>query len=340
MLTFLHSIFIILAILVIITDFNLKYKNVLFVIIILFLVFFAGLRSDSSDRDYQHYLQMFDEAPNINAEPFFVLISGIIKNTIGNVPIVLFLVFSSLSLIIKFFAIKKLTDYWFISIFIYFSYYYILHDLTQIRVGVASAFLLLLVFPIYDRCFTKFLIICLLASCFHYSAIVFLFLWFLKKGLNKKTLFLMIPLGYVLYFINFNPVISIPIGNISDKLNVYNALMEEYSERQNINVFNLFFLLKILIYYFLLFKYNSWKHLSKYSSLILSIFGISIFSFLFFAKFPIVAFRVNELLGVIEIVLFTFIYDLFKPKLIGITLLLTIGAVYFYTLIYNIKIIS
>jgi hypothetical protein len=316
-----------------------KYEIIYFTSIILILLFTAAFRTPFSDRDYKNYLNFFNDAPDIIIEPFFILISVIIKNTLGNSYISLFLVFSSLSLGLKFFAIKRLTNLWFISAFVYFSYFFILHDLTQIRAGVASSFLLFLVPAIYNRKPVQFLLISFLAICFHFSAIIFLFLWFINKGLDKISLVLLIPLGYIFYFSSFDIFFSLPFESLNSKLNVYKTLQDYDTDRLRINVFNSLFLFKILVYYLLLSKFNYLKNINKYSSIIISIYGFSLFSFLFFSKMPIVSFRIYELLGVIEIIAFTFIYYLFSSKLLPLLFYLIAAVIYFYILIYHIKII-
>ena len=339
MLILLHILFGIFSILLFLKKSKSKYENIYFTSIILVLIFTAGLRTPNSDRDYQNYIDFFNNAPDIIIEPFFIIISVIIKNTIGNSYISLFLIFSFLSLGLKYFAIKRLTDLWFISAFIYFSYFFILHDLTQIRAGVASSLLFFLVPAIYNRKPVQFLFICLLAICFHYSAIIFLFLWFINKGLGKTILLLLVPVGYFFYFLNFDLFFSLPFESVNSKLNVYKTLQEYVTDREKINVFNLLFLFKILVYYLLLIKFNFLKNINKYSSIIISIYGFSLFSFLFFSKMPIVSFRIYELLGVIEIIAFTFVYYLFSSRLLPLFFYLITAGIYFYVLLYNMKII-
>ena len=168
---------------------------------------------------------------------------------------------------------------------------------------------------------------------------MFLFLWFINKGLGKTFLLLLIPIGYFFYFLNFDLFFSLPFESVNSKMNVYRALQDYDTDREKINVFNLLFLFKIFVYYLLLVKYNFLKNINKYSIIIISIYGFSLFSFLFFSKMPIVSFRIYELLGVIEIIAFTFIYYLFSSKLLPLLFYLIAAGINFYILIYNMKII-
>jgi hypothetical protein len=339
MLNYLHFLFLVFSISLFLTNLRTKYKNLIFILLILVLILTAGLRIPNSDRDYQNYITLFDSAPDINIEPSFILISIFVKSIFGNTPIILFIIFSFVSIGIKYFALKRITELWFISIFLYFSYYFILHDLTQIRAGVAASLLFLLLPTIYNRNPLQFIFISVLAISFHYSAFIFLFLWFFKQGLNNKILYLLIPLGYLFHYFSLDVFLNLPFESINSKLNIYKALQDGDSERRKINVFNFYLLFKIFIYYLLLFKINYLNSINKYSKLIISIYGFSIFLFLFFSKLPIVSFRIYELLGVIEIVSLTFIYYLFSLKIIPLFFYLVVGILYFYLLIYNIQII-
>ena len=112
----------------------------------------------------------------------------IIYSLIGPYPIYLFLLFAILGVSFKLIAIKQLTELWFLSLILYLSNFFILHEMTQIRAGVASAFLLLCVKPIYDRDLKRFLLFAVLGFLFHYSAIVILPLWFLGIKARKNVL--------------------------------------------------------------------------------------------------------------------------------------------------------
>ena len=90
-------------------------------------------------------------------------------------------------------------------------------------------------------------------------------------------------------------------------------------------MFNMVFLVEILIYFFLLIKYELIVEYNKYLPIMLKIMGFSIFSFLLFSSLPVLAFRTHELYGIVDIILFTNIYYVIRPRWISNIVVLIIG---------------
>ena len=96
-----------------------------------------------------------------------------------------------------------------------------------------------------------------------------------------------------------------------------------------INVFNLVFLVNIAIYLYLLYMYDIIKEHSPYLSIILKMMGLSVFCFVALSSLPVLAFRVSELYGIVEIVLFTNIYYTIRPAWLSKSVVMAIGVVLF-----------
>lgn len=316
------------------------YKTILFFALGLVLILIAGFRSEEVVRDYVNYVTYFHDQDFLAVEPAFVVISKIIYSLIGPYPIYLFLLFAILGVSFKLIAIKQLTELWFLSLVIYLSNFFILHEMTQIRAGIASAFLLLCVKPIYERDLKKFLLFALLGFLFHYSAIVILPLWFLGIKTRKKVLLLSLPIGYLVYFSGINLITTIPISVIQTKISMYQTLMELGNEESIlINVFNFVFLSKILIFYFLLSKYDLLLSYNKYTPILIKIYCISLMSYLVLAVLPPIATRINELLAVVDIILIPFIYYAFKPAWFSKSLIVFIGMCFLFINLFYVKLI-
>lgn len=294
--------------------FNSNYKNILFLVIGMLLIIFVGFRDGESVRDYRAYITMFNNSETI-IEPGFTFIAFIIKKYIFDNVILLFLIYAILGVGTKLKAIIQLTPLLFFSLLVYLSNFLILHEMTQIRVGVASGILLLCIKPIYERNLKTFLILCLVAVMFHYSAIILFPLWFINRNNpNKVLLLLLIPLGFLVYFLNINLILTIPIPYIQNKITVYQDLQAlGLNGFDKINVFNSLFLLRCAIYYLFLFKYELLIKSNKYTVILLKIYALSLFVWPTFSIMPVVAFRINELLGIVEIILLPMIFYLFKP---------------------------
>lgn len=317
-----------------------KIKYFIFVSIAVIMILVAGFRNGNYVRDYDMYVDMFNDKSEAIVEPSFLFISYVSHALFGNNPIYLFVFFAILGVSLKFFAIKQLTELWFLSILIYFSSLFVLHELTQIRAGIASAILLLCIKPIYERDLKRFLFFSFLAFSFHFSAILFFPLWFIGKDPRKKILIYSIPLGYVAYFLGFNIIYTLPIPGIQEKIETYKQLQEFEGEVwDNINVFNLVFLAKIAIFYFMLWKYELFASHNKYFPILMKIYCLSLMSFLLFSVLPVVAFRVNELLGAIEIILLPLLFYSIKEKMVSRVVVLIIAALFLYIWIFYSKII-
>lgn len=335
---FVIVLFIIVAILAIIPLIDSKYNLVAFILINIILACFAAFRGEDFT-DYKNYITYFEQNGDIFVEPAFILISGFIHLFSNNV-IFLFVIFAVLGVSLKFLAIKELTQLWALSIAIYISYFYILHDLVQIRAGVATGFLLLCIKPIYEKNFKKFMFLALLAITFHYSAILIIPLYFLNKNPSKKWLLFSVPFAYLIYFLGVNLIVFLPISGIQEKIEVYKQIQEELQEETaTLNVFNLLFLARITIFYFIIWKYDLINSHNKYTPILLKIYCISLISLLVFAQMPVVAFRLNELFGIVEVILVPLIFYTIKPSIFSKAVIILIGANFLFIVIFYNKII-
>ena len=315
-------------------------KYLLFFFLGLILISTAGFRKEEAVRDYVNYVSYFHDQDFLLVEPAFVLLSKVIYLLIGPYPIYLFVLFATLGVSLKLTAIKQLSELWFLSIVIYVSNFFILHEMTQIRAGVASALLLLCIKPIYDRDLKKFLLFALLGFVFHYSAIVILPLWFL--GLKARKIFLLfsIPIAYIIYFSGINLITTIPISVIQSKISIYQSLMEMGNEESIlINVFNLVFLGKITLFYFLLTKYELIASYNKYVPILMKIYCISLISYPVLAVMPPIATRISELFAIVEIVLLPLLYYAFKPIWFSKSIVFFIGICFLLVNLFYVKLI-
>jgi hypothetical protein len=300
-------------------------ENILFFLGFI-LILLAGFRGKGVDRDYDNYVQYFKESAFGLVEPSFVVISKFLKLFTSD-PIFVFVVFALLGVSLKIKAIKQLSNLWLLSLTIYISYFFILHEMTQIRAGVASAILLLCIKPLYDRDWKKFFLLALLATSFHYSAIIIFPFWFLGQNPRKIWLALSVPIAYIIYFLHVD-VAVIPIPIIRQKIEGYKSLQEignAGSIPNDINVFNLLFLAKVAIFYFLLWKYDIIAARNKYVPLLMKVYCISISSFLIFASLPVLAFRLNELCGIVDIILIPLLFYTFKMPVFARATVIFIG---------------
>lgn len=326
---------------------NIKHKTVIDIMLAvcgICLILVAGLREKGFDKDYYIY-KAFWMTTNLkdNVEYSFYLIRNFIKYELRLKFQYVLLIYAFLGVTIKLISFRKISPFIWASLLIYFSHYFMLHEFTQIRIGVATGFMLLSLYYLADRKYILFFVFASVAIFFHQSCF-FIVIFPLLNNSEKKIQFYywLIPAGYLLYFFNTYLNISIPIPGIQDKIDGYEeATRSGFLKDETTNVFNALFLLRITVFYTLLyFAKKIAPHLNSFY-LLIKIYSLSLFSFLFLAKIPVFAFRIQELLGVVEIILIPCLIFLFAEKFrfLGIILVWLIAVVMFCMDIYYVKLI-
>jgi hypothetical protein len=279
------------------------------------LLILVSAFSGSISKDHDSYIAAYN---TINAgknvgEISFILLSKLVNHIFNN-SFFLFLIYAILGVLLKLFGVNRLTEYSLFALLVFFSYYFFLHEMTQIRAGVASAFVLLCIPEIYAKNLKRFSLFSFLAIFFHYSAVVIMPLYFLKKENISLLYWFLIPIGYLLYYLNINTSSLIQLINlemVSTKYATYSNIITE------INVFNILMLARYCFSALLLWKWKLLYSKNIYAVLLIKVYIISSFVFIAFSDIPAVAFRVSELLAIVEIVLITYLIYIFSNKVIG-----------------------
>jgi hypothetical protein len=317
-------------------------KYLLFVIAVV-LILIAGLRQTGVDFDSTAYADIFDtfDSPvnyfkdyqyNSLFEPAYYLIPGIIKSYLSLNITWSFLIFAIIGIGLKFIAIPRLTDLVFLSAIVYCGHFFILHDMTQIRAGIASGILLLCIPQIQKRNFFRFLLLLCLGLLFHYSMIIFLPFYFLgSKSINKKVYLSLLFVPYILHFLHVNIITvlsAFKLGIISDKIQLYNDLLElgVYTE---INIHNTMFLIQLFTCVVFILKSDLLLENNKYALLLLKIYCIAAASFVIFSNVPVLAFRISELLSIVQIIIIPFYLYIIKPKHVALLIVFGFALLYF-----------
>jgi len=314
-------------------------SNFLFWTTALILILIAGLRPIGLDRDSINYAKLIQSTVDANflyIEPAFWIIKGF--NDIfffGNIH-TFFLIFATLGVSIKFLAIKRLSKVHLLSLIVYLSLYFILHEMTQIRAGVAAGLFLLSIPDIYDRNFRKFIIKSLLAFSFHYSAIVMLPLYFLNPKKLNIIYFLLPIVGFILAIFNLSQFFLLNFIHmlpnfLAYKINIYLALLE-LGEHSEINIINVYYSFLLFSIYFCFFLYVKNKIKNNYDILFIKTLTISLFSFYFFSDVPVFAFRISEFLNIVVIIFLPNLIFYFKQKKLILSLMILFLLYMFYKL--------
>lgn len=304
----------------------------------LFMAFLAGFRPDDFDHDYANYVVLYNNSFAITTEVSFILIASFVQFLFDDV-LVLFLIYACIALLLHACAIRKLTDLWLFSLLMYIGTYYLLHGMNQIRAAVAAGFFLLALPYLQDGSRRKYLFWVLCATLFHYSAVVLFFLLFFDNCPLKKWQYwfygLIPPVCYVAYFLHIDVFVMLPIPYFEEKMEAYQMLQEQGgAEWSEINVFNMVLLVKILITYFLLWKIRLVASFNSYVYILIKVEVLAIASLVLFAGIPVVAFRINELLGIVEVILFPLIYYTVKPSWVGKAVVFVVACAFLLISVY------
>lgn len=327
-------------------EFN-KTENIFLLgFVALALALLAGLRNPEIERDYQNYLFSFDmiyqdKNPVYLAvfEPGFFLIVYSVRSLIEiNYGLVIMLVYAFASVFIKIFSIKSLAINPYLVILIYFSHFFFLHEMTQIRIGLATAIFFVSISYYLKGNLKAYVALILLATFFHYTAFLYLgVLLFKRDSFNRYFYFSIIVVSIILVFIKV-PLIgflnNIESNQFSSKIENY-AIAAEYAS-EKINVLNAVTIFNILCCIYLIVAvlpdgFSNDKRLSLF--LKCNIFSIFFLSFL--SGIPSIAFRISDLFGVLSMFTFAYLARYLPLGKYNIFITIIIAAIFFYFFALN-----
>ncbi len=312
------------------------------------LVFVAGMRAWDGvvvDHDYRLYRAAFHNWQAYSIEPTFKWLAATAHFLGGeqDAELLFFIFYAAIGVMLKFAAIPRLTELWFLSAMVYLGNFYMLHEMTQIRVGVASGLFLLALVPLYRRQFWRFFLLCSLATLFHYSSLILFLLWVLHtKTIRQRAIYLIIiPLSYVLFLIGMDAtrmIALLPIPFIEQKVELYNKAMST-GQMTDINIFNAFQLTRTLVVLFLVYKSHVIERYNKYAPMLIKIYVWGVACFVIFAKIPAFGFRISELLSIVEIVAVPMIAYAFIQKRLSMFFAVMVASIFLFINLFYAKLI-
>jgi len=249
----------------------------------------------------------------------------------------LFYALSSLTL--KVFTINRLSINPYLTLLFYFSYFFLLQEMTEIRIGLASAIFLISLISFLKGKRMVFVGLILLATCFHYSAIFYLTILLFNTAKFNRNLYVSLLVLSLIFGLIKLPLLNL-LGNfdpseISTKLNNYVELSQNGSIV--INVFNSLNILNILSCVYLIFFINK-ETLIKDKRLIvfLKCNILSIFLLSFLSGAPAFSFRFSQIFSVAQIFLFTYLVKYLPAKKFNIFILVFLaGFIFYFTEFYG-----
>ncbi len=323
-----------------------KLLLLLFVGVIMILI--AGTRGVLDTPDSDNYETQFNEVSSLDAsdslqEPSFTFISYYV-NLFGLGINGLFFIYALLSIPLRIGAIWKLSKLPILTLSIYISFYYQLHDLVQIRCAVASAMFMFAVYYKIEKQKWKALAFILVGAFFHYSAIAGLLIFlFNNKKLETRHIVMLLGVlffGVAFYFSGLDFSVFLP-DELGGRLQIYRELKENGIEGDLEGVAfykNPMVLTNIALYLFCIYYHKILTESYEYLPFMLKLMGVAFIFLLTMGNISsVVSSRLFEYFDVVSIFLWTALIYAFKPVSAGkvIVHVISTARIIYSVLIYT-----
>lgn len=254
---------------------NTKYFRIMKCIAFFVLLFTAGFRYETAV-DFYSYRLKFENTESISnilknditqfffkypSEPGYTLLNAIVRTFTNNVQVLFFLISlfttSLLFLSLSKYCSKKL---FFFSLLLYYVLIFFILDMSGVRQCLALNIILFSIQYLIENHNKKFIINVILASIFHFSALIFLFApLFLKKKISKKILLPILILGLAVFLLRIRwlkslidiIVLLLPDNIIVTRIYSYTTKTAIYAQERPIFIM---FFVNLFLYLFFLFR--------------------------------------------------------------------------------------
>jgi len=274
--------------------------------LVLLLSIFPAIRGEGVDRDYLNYLSWFDLINNqfwVAVEQkkdvgFVLLYKGLTFVTEQTWFFFLIAGFVALSIKAKFAIKLKLGNYAALIFFLIISRFYLVHEFTQVRAGLAIALASYAALILMNGERVKSFILFLTAMSIHISIIIIPLIILARRlwpVLNRRLMLLMIP---VLGILSAGVSSLLLMFVDSQRIMVY----IDTDEAGAISLLSFYYLIRMAVFYFIVLKlYNNTNNVQK---LILFISSASLFFNAAFAWNSVLSLRMVEVLGLFDMAMF------------------------------------
>ncbi|MBQ4278429.1 MAG: EpsG family protein [Rikenellaceae bacterium] len=307
-------------------------KKVVLILEAFILCVLASARGEI-DADILQYNTVYDniisQYTTGSFEFSFMVISKISYYLFHSFQGVLF-IYAALSLIPLTYIIIKYwkADLW--VLLLYYSFFFFLHTMTQIRLSAAIVYLLLSVRFIIEKKPLRFLLCILIGGCFHQTILLFApFYFILRRSLSVRVQAIGVLIAVILSLTThlstllFTLVSELSGNAMISKLMMHKATLDGGVGARTASYYYIMALLKII---FNLFLQYHLKNKDRLLSAYLQIHYYGYLIYLLFSDIHLVAARITELLGITEIFFIPYLIQVIKPKYIGESLVLLIAA--------------
>ena len=324
------SIFAIVVILSFVEDYMPSWQKILILIgICICLVCISGLKplttTDARTYEYYYYFN-YNPIIEIATEPTYIYMSRFFLS-FGFGVSAIFIAYAIIAIPMKLITLWKTTPYVFTAMIVYIGIYYPLHDVVQIRCGVAVAFLLWAMVPLAKRQYFSATLLTICAILFHYSSVAFipiLVVGNMKVGKYWKYLLgAAIPICLALYMVHVSAVSFIPSSLVEGKLDLYRDMSESGGLDEYVPYKQIPFFAEFILLYIFIFFYDTIEKHCIYAPILIKILVLELGCMIMFAQIPVLGARLHELFGMFNVIAYTCCMYCIKPQYvvrIGLTL--------------------
>lgn len=305
---------------------------------ILFFLAFIFSYDSYVDRDnYVGYYEIISSGGFVFVEPAFYFISHVSRMITGS-PILVFPLFAMVGVLFKIYALKNISPNVYLSLLVYISYFYILHDNAQVRIGAAMTFILLAFYFYYHLALSVryYIFFVFVAMMFHLSVVIFFIIpLFISRrfGLYVRWVFLCMLFSMMIIVLHLSgySILQLVLSNLSysyfesEKIDAYVA------NAQGVGIYNA--VVKLIPVYVVLLMYLIFSRKINYHFSQASVYArLLCFGALFFsllAPLQIVAYRVFDLFYFFSIVFVPAVSFCFRSALARFMFVFLFSTIYF-----------
>lgn len=325
---------------------NSKFRNFIFLLMIIILSLFAGTRLNV-DNDYSMYFSIFRFMDDnfqdfqdriVPLEPTMYVIPkffGFFFDNNKDVIISSFFLFSFIGVLTKIIAIKRFSEFVFLSVILYASDLFFMQEMTTIRAGVAAGFFLLSIDDLYMKKNKSFFIKIAICLLFHSSSILYVIPWIVFRfRTNIKYFYYALIISFILALLKFNIITFLFLDRIFPRVDIYIKAMD-WMENEDVNIFNFKALFALFIVLFSAINYKKLKDV-KYFEIFFKIHIISLCIFyLLSSSAQVFSIRSFEMFSIINLLFYPLIIHAFAPKFkpIGWVIIIVFAIIQLYYMI-------
>lgn len=324
------SIFAIVVVLSFIEDYIPAWQKILILFTLGIAMICISTFKPMSTADAGNYEILFynndDALVEISTEPTYIHLSRLYLS-LGYSLTAIFLTYALIAIPLKLALLWKLTPFVFTAMIVYVGVYYPMHDVVQIRCGVATAFLLWAMIPLQKKHYLKAAALLAVATLFHYSSLAFIPILFLGNfRINtywKYFLGAAIPFCLLLYFAGFSILNFVPQSWIGGKVDFYKSMSETGVSDSLIPYTQLRFMAEFMLLYIFIFFYDTIEKHCIYAPILIKVLALGMGYHVMFAEIEVLGNRLHDLFGMFNVLAYIQCLYCIKPRYavrIGITL--------------------